>query len=96
MALVMSGLYDKLEELRQLYGPDLTIEEILDGIISRKQQLNRLVKLQSKVMVSAGEQTEIRLLQRNLRRYVYNLAKEKAQARLTSANNGKAKSALRT
>jgi hypothetical protein len=34
------------------------IEEILDGIIDRKRRLNRLVELQSKMVLSAQELRE--------------------------------------
>jgi hypothetical protein len=74
---IVNGLYEKLEQLRLLYGLDQTIEEILDGIISRKTRLNRLVELQSEVMVTIDEHEEIQLIQRQFARYVYNLARQK-------------------
>jgi hypothetical protein len=42
----VNGLYEKLDELRQLYGSE-SIEEILDGINRRRTRINRMVELQS-------------------------------------------------
>jgi hypothetical protein len=93
--IVVSGLYDKLDRLRQLYGPDLTAEEILDGLIERKLQLNRLVEMQSKVMVSTDEHAE-QLLKRQFSRYVYGLSREKAaQDRANVSKNEIVKNGLR-
>jgi hypothetical protein len=79
-AMVANGLYDKLDALRLLYGSEF-VEEVLDGIIDRKRRLNRLVELKSKVIVTVDEQDEIRFLERLFKRYVYNLARENAEAR---------------
>jgi hypothetical protein len=44
------GSYERdltgLSQILVLYGPDQSMEEILDGIIERKQRLNRLIELQ--------------------------------------------------
>jgi hypothetical protein len=66
---VVSGLYVKLDRLRQLYGAD-QVEEILDGIIERKKRLNRLVELQSKTRVTINEHEEIHMILRQFRRRV--------------------------
>jgi hypothetical protein len=76
IAQVVDGIYARLDKLLEMYGP---VEEILDGIVDLKKQLNRLVELQSKVMVSAQEHEEIEHLKRLFRRYVYDLARQKAQ-----------------
>jgi len=83
LPLVVNKHYDKLDELRQLYGSEF-IEQILDGrvrnvgSIDRKKRLSRLVELQSKELVTADEELEIQFLKRLFQRYVYNLAREKA------------------
>jgi hypothetical protein len=41
----MSGRYEKLDELRRIYGWE-SIEEILDGIIDRITRINRIAELQ--------------------------------------------------
>jgi hypothetical protein len=82
---VVSGIYDKLHNVRRLYsriyGYDLSIEEILDIIILHTRRLSRLVELQSRTMVSGAEPEEIEFLRRMSRRYVYGLATEKAVRR---------------
>jgi anion-transporting ArsA/GET3 family ATPase len=80
MSSSVNALHDKLDALRLLYGSEF-VEEVLDGIIDRKRRLNRLVQLKSKVIVTVDEQDEIRFLERLFKRYVYNLAREKAEAR---------------
>ena len=49
LPFVVSGLYDKLDELRQLCGSE-SIEEILDVTIDLKRRLNRTAELQGKVV----------------------------------------------
>jgi hypothetical protein len=51
---VVTGLYTQLDELRQLYGSD-SAEDVLTSIIARKKRYNRLVELQSKMMLSTAE-----------------------------------------
>jgi hypothetical protein len=85
MFLRPTGLYDKLDSVRRLYGRiygrDLPMEAILDIIILQTRRFARLVELQSHTMVSGTEQEEIEFLKRMFRRYVYDLAKEKAAQR---------------
>jgi hypothetical protein len=85
--VVVNGLYRKLDQLRQLYGSD-HIEDILDGIIERREQLNRLVELQSKVMLSDDELAEFQSIRQQFKRYVANLARRKAQERAIRAKIG--------
>jgi hypothetical protein len=65
---VVSGIYDKLDNVRRLYGRmygyDMSIEEILDVIILQTARLSRLVELQSQTMVSGTELEEIEFLRR--------------------------------
>jgi hypothetical protein len=61
---LINGIYDQLEELRQLYGLDQTTEEILAGIIDRRKRRNRLVALKSKIMVTTEKYEEIPFLER--------------------------------
>jgi hypothetical protein len=63
----------RLDELHQLYGSE-PLEEILDGIIERKKRLNRLVELQSKVIMASDEELELQFLRRLFHLYVYRLA----------------------
>ena len=77
---VVSGLYEKLDELRNLYGSD-RIEEILDGIVDRRRRLNRMIELQSKVALSRHELNEFQVLKRQWQQYLHDLAKRKAQER---------------
>jgi hypothetical protein len=70
---VFGRVYAQLDELHQLYGSE-PLEEILDGIIERKKRLNRLVELQSKVVVASDEELELQFLRRLFRLYVYRLA----------------------
>jgi hypothetical protein len=51
MAAIVGAIYAKLDRLRQLYGSN-DIEGILDGIIERKERLNRLVEVQSKTIAT--------------------------------------------
>jgi hypothetical protein len=64
---VVDGLL--LNQLRQLYGLD-QVEELLDGIIERKEQLNRLIELQSKTIRTIHEQEEIQALVQQFKPYV--------------------------
>jgi hypothetical protein len=48
LPFVVSGLYDKLDELCRLYGSELA-EDVLDDVIAWRKRFNRLVELQSKV-----------------------------------------------
>jgi hypothetical protein len=85
MPQVVTGIYDKLDNVRRLYstiyGYDMSIEEILDVIILHTRRLGRLVELQSHTMVSGAELEEIEFLKRMSRRCVCDLAKEKAPQR---------------
>jgi hypothetical protein len=83
---VVNGLYEKLDELRQLYGSE-SIEEILDGIIDRKRRLNRLVELQSKMVLNAHELREFQVLKQQFKQYVADLARQIAQVRAIDAKN---------
>jgi hypothetical protein len=57
---VVSGLYEKLDELRKLSGYE-SIEEILDGTIDRQRRLNRMAELQGKVVLSIQELREFQV-----------------------------------
>jgi hypothetical protein len=93
---IVNGIYRQLNQLRQLYGSD-HIEDILTEIIAQKEQLNRMVELQSKVMLSVDELAEYQSIRREFQRYVTNLARQKAaQSRAIHAKNEMAKSGLRT
>jgi hypothetical protein len=92
---VVNGLYEKLDELRQLYGSE-SIEEILDGIIDRKRRVNRLVELQSKMVLSAHELREFQVLKQQFKQYVADLARQKAQSRAIDAKFLTAKSVAHT
>jgi hypothetical protein len=50
----VSGIYEQLDELQKLYGGE-SIEAVLAGIIERKKRLNRMVELQSKVILNVHE-----------------------------------------
>jgi hypothetical protein len=78
IAQVVEGIYARLDKLLEMYGPVERVEEILDGIADRKKQLNRLVELKSKVMVCADEHEEIQRIERQFRRYVYDLVRQKS------------------
>jgi hypothetical protein len=78
---VVNGLYRKLDRIRQLYGSE-HIEDVLDDIIERKEHLNRVVELQSKVMLSADELAEFHSIRQQFKLYVANLARQKAQERM--------------
>lgn len=86
---VVTGICDKLDNVRRLYsriyGYDLSMEEILDIIMLHARRLSRLVELQSQTRVSSAEQEEIEFLRRMTRRYVYELASEKAAQRAAMA-----------
>ena len=82
----MSGLYEKLDELRKLYGSE-SIEEILDGIIDRRRRLNRMIELQRKVALSRHELDEFQVLKRQWQQYLDDLAKQKAPGRSQQAIN---------
>jgi hypothetical protein len=89
-------IYRKLDRLRQLYGSDY-IEDILTEIIVQKEQLNRLVELKSKVMLSVAELAEFQSIQQEFQRYIANLARQKAaQDRAIHAKNVIDKVGLRT
>ena len=91
----MNGLYYQLDELRELYGVE-SIKEIVGGIINQRR-LNRPVELlQSKTIVTAEEHEENQMILRQFRRYVCNLAREKAQKCATNAKNGTAMGCPRT
>jgi hypothetical protein len=72
MAAIVGAIYAKLDRLRQLYGSN-DIEGILDGIIERKERLNRLVEVQSKTIATIAEQEEIQMILRQFRRHIHNL-----------------------
>jgi hypothetical protein len=63
---VVNGLYRKLDRIRQLYDSE-HIEDVLDDIIDQKLCLNRLVELQSKVMLSAEELAEFQSIRRQFK-----------------------------
>jgi hypothetical protein len=74
LPLVVNGLYEKLDELRQLYGSE-SIEEILDGINRRRTRTNRMVELQSKVVLSVHELRELQVLKEHWKQYLADLAR---------------------
>jgi hypothetical protein len=73
---VVNGLYEKLNLLHQLYGND-ELGGIVDGIIDRKLQLNRMVELQRKVALSVAELAEFQMTRQQFTQYVANLAQQK-------------------
>jgi hypothetical protein len=91
----VSGLYDPLDELRQLYGAE-SIEEVLASGLLAKKRLNRLAELKSKVMMVDEERHEIQYPERMFKRYVVSLTREKAQEHAILTKNGTANGAART
>jgi hypothetical protein len=94
IAAVVSDLYEKLDELRKLYGYD-SIQQILDLTIDFKRRLDRMAELQGKVVLSAHELREYQVLEQQFRKYLANLAKQKAQSHDIRGEYEIAKSALR-
>ena len=90
---VVTGLYEKLNLLRQLYGND-ELGGILDGIIDRKLRLNRMVELQRKVAPSVAELAEFQMIRQQFTQYVANLAQQKPQDHGIRGKNGISKSGL--
>lgn len=84
----MSGLYEKLDELRALYGFE-SIEEIVDGIIDRRRRINRMAELLGKVALISHELSEYKVLKQQFRQYMADLAKQKRleRAQLISAGD---------
>ena len=76
--LVVSGLYEKLSKLRDLYGCE-SVEEILDDIITWRERFNRLVELQTKELLTVCEYQEMQAIQREFRQ---DFEKQKARRRL--------------
>jgi hypothetical protein len=68
--------------------PDSPIEQILAGIIERKKRLNRMVELQSKMMLNVHELREFQFLRQEFKQYVADLAKQKAQSHDIRGSNG--------
>jgi hypothetical protein len=68
--IVVSGLYDKLDQIRLLCDPDRTIEDILDDLIVRRTVLNHLIKLMSKPVVTVAEAEEIQPIKRPWNEYL--------------------------
>jgi hypothetical protein len=95
LPFVVSGLYDKLDELRRLYRSE-TIEAVLDDVIAWRERFNRLVELQSKVTVSVHELREFQVLKEHWKQYLADLARQKAQERNNSSKNRTAISSPRT
>jgi hypothetical protein len=62
----VSGLYEKLDELRKLSGSE-SMEEILDGMIDRQKRLDHMAELQSHVMLTAHEMREFQVLKQPFR-----------------------------
>src|SRR5262249_15985352 len=84
---VVSGLYEKLDELRKLRGSE-SIEEILDGVINRQRRFNRVIELESKVVLNVHKLKEFQVLRRKFKQYAAHLAKQKAQDRIIRAKIG--------
>jgi hypothetical protein len=61
LPFVVSGLYDKLDELCRLYGSE-SAEAVLDDVIAWRRRFNRLDELQSKVTQTVCEYEEMQAI----------------------------------